>query len=179
MPAPVFLALCVGPVVVLLGATMHGAVRLALNTSAFLAALGKCLDAGNRERAEKLARVVDAPVAQLARYALELEVPRFGERAEAHDYRSGPDDGFEARARRALDAEAKRQLERFVPHAYASVLVFVTGATLFMASEIPTWGWGALVVGVFAAAANVRRYFIARRDLARTVDALVPYVHAA
>lgn len=183
MPSVTLLVLLViVPGVLVLVASFHAAMRLNLNADAFLAATEKLLRNGHRSRAEALSRASDAPVAMMTRRALELRLPRFDPEGFEGDYRKAPAQGVEERARASLAPIAAEQLARFRLSLYSSVLVLVAvGAAVAMVLRegvggLGGLGWAALGLGSLAAVLNVLRYQRAKRDIARTIDTLAPFV---
>ena len=97
------------PALVVLAVNTHAALSLMVNAQMFLDVVVRLLNEGNRDRALKLSKTLEAPVVKLARFALELRLPRFdGERA-AGDYRDAAPSDLGARALTALEAHARTQ----------------------------------------------------------------------
>jgi len=183
MESVTFLVLLViVPGVSVLATSLHAAMQLNLNAKAFLSVTAKLLRSGERSRAQMLSRASDAPVAMVTRRALELRLPRFDPEGFGGDYREAPEQGFEQRARESLAPIAKEQLARFRLSLYSSALVLVAvGAAITLVwregiGGMVGLGWAALGLGLLAATLNVLRYQRAKRDIARTIDTLAPFV---
>lgn len=174
----VLIAAAALPALVVLVVNTHAALRLMVNAKLFLDVVHRLLNEGNRDRALKLSRTLDAPVVKLARFALELRLPLFhGERAAAGDYRDPAPSDLGARARAALEAHARTQLSRLLPSALAAPLALLSPLVLLdVPDEHVKWVLIACVVGFTSAAASVARYVRVKRQLADVVRCLAPWV---
>ena len=167
------------PALVVLAVNTHAALSLMVNAQMFLDVVVRLLNEGNRDRALKLSKTLEAPVVKLARFALELRLPRFdGERA-AGDYRDAAPSDLGARALTALEAHARTQLRRFLPSALAAPLALLSQLVMpDIPDEHVKWVVIACVVGFISAAASVARYVRVKRQLADVVQRLSPWVLA-
>jgi len=173
----VLIAAAALPALVVLAVNTHAALRLMVNAKLFLDVVERLLNEGNRDRAVRLARTLDAPVVKLVRFALELRLPLFlGERA-AGDYRDAAPTDLRARAQAALEAHARVQLGRLLPSALAASLALLSPLVLLdVPDEHVTWVVIACAVGFLSAAVSVARYFRVKRQLADVVQRLSPWV---
>lgn len=178
----VLVLLVIVPGALVLVTSFHAAMQLNLNAKVFLAAMEKLLRNQRRERARLLSRASNAPVAVVARHALDLRLPRFDPEGHGGDYRKAPGQDFEERVRETLAPVVEAQLARYRLSLYSSVLALVSlgTATALVWREgvhgMAGVGWAALGLGLLAALLNVRRYLRAKGDLAWTVDAFAPFV---
>ncbi len=172
-------ALAALPALAAIALSLRAAMVLVLNTQVFLRAIEKCLRADNRERAIKLARTSDAPVAKLALAALTLDVPRFSQ-AGATSYRGAADPDMPARVSAALSLVAMHQRRRLLPSmvsGVAALLLPITPLLLVSLSADAENALRALVgLGGVSGLVSLHRYSRVRRDLSEVSTRLGPWV---
>lgn len=165
------------PALFVLAVNVHAALRLMVNATLFLDVVERLLNEGNRERAIKLSRVLDAPVVKLALFALELRLPRFPGERVAVDYRDAASSDLAARAQTALEAHARVQLRRLRPSVLVAPLALLSPLVLLdVPAEHVKWVLIACAVGFVSALLSVARYVRVKRQLADVVRRLSPFV---
>ena len=165
------------PALVALAFSLHAALALMIKADLFLNVVEKYLRSGHRDRAKKLCRAFSAPVTNLTRYALELQLPRF-EEVSRGDYRAAPVDDLSARVAAALEAEARTQLRRLRPSLLAGIpALFIPLLALSPdAMAVRVWVAVASVVGVGCGLLSVLRYLRVRSQLLEVQRRLTPWV---